>query len=451
MKLLWTTVGLAAVGLLAGCTDGPDSTLISAIAGGPAGQALMAGAAQRPDRDGSHRSGGRRGDPLMGFLKDNDCAQITGSPREGGQAVLTNCEGPGGTTMSGTITWSGVQEGADGSHIGTTSKTLTIARPAGADGPIPEMGPLHRLAEDQGFDLEPVAWDRAEVSSQMSMGGTKGDRESFRRTGTTTVTLFNGGSQVRTVDLTWNGDKTVTVTIDGQTRTINLPEMRGRHHRGPGDEGRGHRGGPEGGPGGPDHHHFPLDDECATVNGSRQAGGSVTFTGCEGPGGGTLNGTITWSGDQDPSETGFSSSENKQLTVTRPAGAEGPIPGLGPMGRTIREELDIEPVAWDRAEVRAQTATSGTKGDRESYRRTGTTTVNLYNGSAQVRTIAITWNGDKTVTVSVDGQSRTINLEERIREFRGGRKGPGGEDRIRHRQRGEAEAGRVAGDTVAGT
>lgn len=224
-----------------------------------------------------------------------------------------------------------------------------------------------------------------------------------------------------------------------------------------GAEGRGKRGGRSGGgPAGAGLGHL-LDDPCVQKTGDPKVGGSATFSQCE-VRGGILTGTVTWSPDQDPADEAFSKSTTKQLTFIKTAD-RAMLPELGPARMWAESEgIQLLPESWDRAEISSSIQMRGSKGHRDSFQRTGTTTILLYDGTVQVRNIVITWNAPSTVTLTVDGSSKTFDLSQlrdRMKERMGGRKGERGERRSegqeKFRQRKAKEAGAVRQDAEGGT
>jgi hypothetical protein len=164
-----------------------------------------------------------RGDRMMKLLED-DCAQVTGDPKTGGSAVFTSCEVRGGT-LTGNVSWSGDQDASEEGFNASSTKQVTYLK-SGDDANLPELGPARMWAEELGIELLPDTWDRAEINSTMSSSGTKGDRESFQRTGTTTINIFDGATQARTITVVWNAPVDVTLTVDGETHVIDLSEVR---------------------------------------------------------------------------------------------------------------------------------------------------------------------------------------------------------------------------------
>lgn len=245
-----------------------------------------------------------------------------------------------------------------------------------------------------------------------------------------------------------------TEGADGETRSKRWNrdgKQRGEGSRGA--EGRGMRGGRPGGGHKGEGFGQLLDDPCVQMTGDPKAGGSATFSQCE-VRGGTLTGTVTWSPDQDPSDEAFSKSTTKQLTFIKTAD-RAMVPELGPARMWAEAEgMQLLPESWDRAEISSSIQMRGSKGNRNSFQRTGTTTILMFDGTAQVRNIGITWNAPSTVTLTVDGSSKTIDLSQmrdRMKERMGERKGERGEGREKFRQRKAKEAGAVRQDADAGT
>lgn len=255
-----------------------------------------------------------------------------------------------------------------------------------------------------------------------------------------------------------------TEGADGETRTKRW--NRDGEHRGEakqrgegsrGAEGRGMRGGRPGGGHMGDRFGQLLDDPCVQKTGDPKAGGSATFSQCE-VRGGTLTGTVTWSPDQDPADDAVSKSTTKQLTFIKTAD-RAMVPELGPARMWAEAEgMQLLPESWDRAEISSSIQMRGSKDNRDSFQRTGTTTILMYDGTAQVRNIVVTWNAPSNVTLAVDGNSKTIDLSQmrdRMKERMGGRKGErgewNGEGREKFRQRKAKDAGAVRQDAEAGT
>lgn len=230
---------LALVTLSLGCSGNGNSPVLSGLENNPTLQALTpdslkthltgdrADGAERSARGEAGERGKKghrgRGDRLMKLLQD-DCATVTGDPKAGGSAVFANCEVRGGT-LTGNVTWSGDQDASEDGFSSSTTKQVTYVK-TGEDAGLQELGPARMWAEELGIQLLPDVWDRAEINSSMSSSGTKGDRESFRRTGTTTINIFDGATQARTITVVWNAPVDVTLTVDGTTHVIDLSEVR---------------------------------------------------------------------------------------------------------------------------------------------------------------------------------------------------------------------------------
>lgn len=235
LALTGLTFGLFALG----CSGGgnPMSTLAS---DNPTLQALrdsITGASgERAEGKRGWKHHGKRGMRLL----DDPCAATTGSPKEGGNAVFTNCTVPGGT-LNGTITWTPLQTaGPEGSFASTTTKQLTFVRNSDAPAMLPELGYLRGLAGEDSLRL-PEQWDRAEIASNISVRGVKGEWGSMTRTGTTTVHLYDGDAQVSTVALTWDAPSTLTIAVDGQQRVVDLAEIHAKMKERWGERGEGKR------------------------------------------------------------------------------------------------------------------------------------------------------------------------------------------------------------------
>ncbi|MEO7994457.1 MAG: hypothetical protein ABI743_08660 [bacterium] len=275
MNRILALAGLVLTLASLGCSGG-GAAVAATLDRNPAFQALTTGGhgdnatPADGERTGGHRrfgrhGGGQGGDELGRKLLEDPCANVVGSPKEGGSATFTNCTVHGGT-LSGTVTWSGNTAGDSGLAM-TNTKQVTYVKSGDAEGGLPEMGKVHMFLKQAGIAVQPVTWDRAEVQSNIKMSGTKGERESFSRTGTTTISLYNANAVARTIQIVWDAPRTVTITIDGDAHVIDLATIRDAFKaRRDSGEGRGK------------HHGGKAEAESATPSASDSTSSAIAET-----------------------------------------------------------------------------------------------------------------------------------------------------------------------------
>ena len=161
-----------------------------------------------------------------------------------------------------------------------------------------------------------------------------------------------------------------------------------------------------------------MDRSCVTVEGNRRTGGSITYNDCQTPRG-TLSGTVTWSVDDNGSRT-----TTRDLTFTR-ANTTTPLHITGTTTWTRSTDASNvttihqvgSGVTTDGTfEVDSSTDLTWTKqpastlGWGRSF-PTGTITMVFKKDGTVVKTVTQTFDGTNIVTVDVDGQTYTYQLD----------------------------------------